>query len=193
MPNCCQASRQAEFYFLISDCCYCWLVAFATPWTIAHQVPLSMEFSRQEYWSGLVGDLPDPGINPLSPALAGRFFTAEPPGKLISDYSPTGQKNHHNNFKKHGDILRKTFHIHSMLFRKMIVGQYVLYIHCSVNPWTSQISNCLGTAAVECSWHLCTLSKTELVNTLPHLFPSSLLDCLQHFCKCWHDLQFTCI
>ena len=55
---------------------------FATPWTIAHQVPLSTEFSRQEYWSGLSfpspGDLPNPGIKPLSllsPALAGGFFT----------------------------------------------------------------------------------------------------------------------
>ena len=54
-----------------------------TPWTVAHQAPQSMGFSRQEYWSGLPfpspGDLPDPGIEPESPALAGRFFTAEPP------------------------------------------------------------------------------------------------------------------
>ena len=61
---------------------------FATPWAVARQVPLSMEFSRQEYWSGLPfptpGDLPDPGIEPMSlvpPALAGGFFTVEPPGK----------------------------------------------------------------------------------------------------------------
>ena len=58
---------------------------FETPWTIAHQAPLSMEFSRQEYWSGLPfptsGDLPNPAIKPTSPALAGRFFTTEPPGK----------------------------------------------------------------------------------------------------------------
>ena len=54
----------------------------ATLWTIAHQAPLSMGFSRQEYWSGLQspspGDLPDPEIKPVtltSPALAGRFFT----------------------------------------------------------------------------------------------------------------------
>ena len=49
--------------------------------------PLSMGFSRQEYWSGLSfslpGDLPDPGIKPVSPALAGKFFTAEPPGKPL--------------------------------------------------------------------------------------------------------------
>ena len=55
---------------------------FVTPWTVAHQAPLSIGFSRQEYWSGLPfptpGDLPDPGIKPTSlrsPALAGRFFT----------------------------------------------------------------------------------------------------------------------
>ena len=61
---------------------------FATPWTIARRVPPSMEFSRQEYWSRLPfpppADLPDPGIepaSPLSPALAGRLFITEPPGK----------------------------------------------------------------------------------------------------------------
>ena len=65
----------------------------ATPWTIAHQAPLFMEFSRQEYWSGLPfppGDLPDPGIEPMSlvsPALAGGFFTTEPPGKCLKDGS----------------------------------------------------------------------------------------------------------
>ena len=52
---------------------------FAIPWTVAYQVPSSMGFSRQEYWSGLpfpsTEDLPDPGIEPRSPALAGVFFT----------------------------------------------------------------------------------------------------------------------
>ena len=55
------------------------------PWTVVWQVPLSVGFPGQEHWSGLQlpspGDLPDPGIEPPSPALAGRFFTAEPPGK----------------------------------------------------------------------------------------------------------------
>ena len=55
---------------------------FASLQTVAHQSPLSMEFSRQEYWSGLPfpppGDLPDPGIEPASSALAGVFFTTEP-------------------------------------------------------------------------------------------------------------------
>ena len=55
---------------------------FAIPWSVAHQAPLSMEFSRQEYWSGLPfpppEDLPDPGIEP-APALGGEFFTTESP------------------------------------------------------------------------------------------------------------------
>ena len=59
----------------------------ATPWTVAPQPPLSMGFSRQEYWSGLPGpppgDLPDPGIEPSSPALAGGFFTTEPPHRML--------------------------------------------------------------------------------------------------------------
>ena len=61
---------------------------FATPWTGAHQAPPSMGFPKQEYWSGRPcpppRGLPDPGIapgSPVSPALAGRFFTTEPPGK----------------------------------------------------------------------------------------------------------------
>ena len=57
--------------------------SFATPWTVARQASLAMEFSRQEYWNGLpfpsTGDPPDPGIEPTSPA--DRFFTSEPPGK----------------------------------------------------------------------------------------------------------------
>ena len=59
---------------------------FMTPWTVAQQAPPSMGFSRQECWSGLSfalpRDLPDQGIEPTSPALAGRFFSTEPPGKL---------------------------------------------------------------------------------------------------------------
>ena len=61
------------------------LTLFATPWTVACQASLSMGFPRQEYWSELPflspGDLPNPGIKPSSPALAGRVFTTESPGK----------------------------------------------------------------------------------------------------------------
>ena len=58
---------------------------FAIPWPVAHQAPVSMVFPRQEYWSGLPfptpRDLPDPGIELVSPALAAKFFTTAPPGK----------------------------------------------------------------------------------------------------------------
>ena len=61
---------------------------FGTPWTVAYQAPLSMEFSRQEYWSGLPfpspGDLPDPGIKPGSPALQADALPSQPSGKPIS-------------------------------------------------------------------------------------------------------------
>ena len=70
---------------------------FATPWTVAHQAPPSMEFSRQEYRSGLpfpsLGDLPDPGIEPASPSLRAM---PEPPGKPqcgqggTQDWKPAG-------------------------------------------------------------------------------------------------------
>ena len=57
---------------------------FATPWTVAHQAPLSLGFSKQEYWSGLPflspGDLLDPGIEPRSPALQADSLLYEPPG-----------------------------------------------------------------------------------------------------------------
>ena len=67
---------------------------FATPWTVAHEAPLSMEFSRQEYWSGFPfptsGDLPDPQfklVSLVSSALASRFFNSVSPGKPLSHYS----------------------------------------------------------------------------------------------------------
>ena len=74
---------------------------FVTPWTIACKAPLSMEFSRQESWSGLPfptpRDIPHPGIEPIflaCPSLAGGFFTTMPPGKperaqdSVSEYIP---------------------------------------------------------------------------------------------------------
>ena len=64
---------------------------FVTLWTVAHQAPLSMGFSRQEYWSGLPfpspGYLPDPGMEPRSPTLQAHALTSEPPGNL--SYAPT--------------------------------------------------------------------------------------------------------
>ena len=58
---------------------------FVSPWTVAYQAPQSMEFSRQEYWSGLPfpspGDLPNPGIEPRPPTLQADTLPSEPPGK----------------------------------------------------------------------------------------------------------------
>ena len=88
--------RTFSFLFVCSVVCMCvclcaqplsrvWLLA--TPWTVAHQAPLPMGLSQQEYWSGLTflppGDLSDQGIKPASPvssALVGGFFTSEPHG-----------------------------------------------------------------------------------------------------------------
>ena len=76
-----------------SQICCCCLVTkscltLVIPWTVAHQVPLTMGFPRQAHWSGLQFSspegLPHPGFEPRSPALASRFFTTEPPGKRSS-------------------------------------------------------------------------------------------------------------
>ena len=60
---------------------------FATPWAIAYQAPLSMGFSRREYWSGLPfpspGDLPNPGVEPRSPALQADTLPSEPQGRSL--------------------------------------------------------------------------------------------------------------
>ena len=82
-----QQAEDDNIHCIRQLCCVLWgkllqlCLLFVTPWTIGHQAPLSMGFSRQEYWSGLPcpspGDLPDPGIEPtslVSPALAGGFF-----------------------------------------------------------------------------------------------------------------------
>ena len=82
-----------SFFFLLSFIVLTFPVlllfsaSFETPWTVACQAPLSMEFPRQEYWSGLPfpppGNLPDPVVEPVSPALEGGFFTSEPPEKFL--------------------------------------------------------------------------------------------------------------
>ena len=63
-----------------------WLTLM-TSWTVAHQAPLSIRFSKEEYWSELPfpspGALPDPGIGPMSPALAGKFLTVESQGSPL--------------------------------------------------------------------------------------------------------------
>ena len=76
-------SRGLCFGLVLSHFSRVWL--FATAWTVARQAPLSMGFSRQECWGGQPfaspGDLPNPGIEPASPAFTDGSFTAEPPGE----------------------------------------------------------------------------------------------------------------
>ena len=80
-----------SFTASFSSVCVCSVIVqfFAALWTVACQVPLSMKFSRQYYWSGLPfptpGDLPDLGIKLKYPALAGGFFSTVPPGKPRRD------------------------------------------------------------------------------------------------------------
>ena len=65
--------------------------SFEAPWIVAHHTPLSMGFPRQKYWSGLSflspWGLPDPGIEPVSPVLAGRFHQGSPLSQVLGKYS----------------------------------------------------------------------------------------------------------
>ena len=92
----CWLSEKGILTYLLLFLFSCWVMSdsFVTPWAVAHQAPLSMGFSRWEYWRGLPfpppGDLLDPGIElttPVAPVLSGRFSTTEPPGEpwLISE------------------------------------------------------------------------------------------------------------
>ena len=108
---------------------------FATPWTVAYQASPSMGFSRQECWSGLPfpspGDLPDPGIEPRSPALQADALPSEPPGK------PTTYMLGEHNI--HMYSLRKIFryfniHLllpsHSFILRKSILHFILGFLLC---------------------------------------------------------------
>ena len=84
------ASHMGELGSSLEQTCVCAQLASVvsnsvTPWTVARQAPLSMRLCRQKYWSGLPctppGNLPNPGIKPRSPAMAGDSFNTEPPGK----------------------------------------------------------------------------------------------------------------
>ena len=107
-----------------------WL--FVTPLAVARQAPLSTGFPRQEYWSGLPypppGDLPGPGIEPVSPVLAGTFFTAEPPGKLGW---PVGQN------PKCSTLIQKT---RSSALAPPLPSHWLLPSHPTPCIWTTQHS-----------------------------------------------------
>ena len=85
-----KAGHERDWMWFLWVCSVSCVRLFVITWTVACQAPLSMEFSRQEYWSGLPvplpGHLPDPGIENASLTLAGRFFATEPPGKEIASW-----------------------------------------------------------------------------------------------------------
>ena len=97
---------------------------FATPWTIAHQAPPFMGLSRQKYWSGLpflsTGDLPNPGMEPRSPALRADALTSEPPGK------------------PHCLIYWVSKFKYLFSFLDVVAGQSLSCIQLFVIPWTTE-------------------------------------------------------
>ena len=101
---------------------------FATPWTVAHQAPPSMGFSRQEYWIGLPfpspGDLPNPGIKPGSPAFQADALTSEPPGKPFMKYRSQVFMNYN---RKTYNSLKYT--IFFLLFRMSFVSDCQIPMH----------------------------------------------------------------
>ena len=102
-----------------------------TPWTVAGQPPVSLGFPRQEYCSGVPfpspGDLPDPGMEPASPALAGRFLTIEPPEKPKKVFSET-----QNSYKNSDLSLKKKsvlgFLVRPKWFSVFVVAQSLSHI-----------------------------------------------------------------
>ena len=81
---------------------------FVIPWTVAYQAPLSMGFSRQEYWSGLpvpsLGDLLDPGIEPGSPALQADALPSEPLGTNVKKFTINILGKKHQELQEHSKL-----------------------------------------------------------------------------------------
>ena len=94
-------------------------ISFVTPWAVACQTPLSLGFPRQEYWSRLPfpspGDLPNPGIESESAALAGRFIVTEPSGNLMHTHTGTHAHTHTHT------------HTHTSTFPDTVLGLGVLW------------------------------------------------------------------
>ena len=152
----------------------------ATLWTAAHQAPLSMGFSREDYWSELPfpppGDLPWPGIEPPTPpALAGGCFPTEPPGKPVCCYNML--------------LLRQ---LHLALSDKYVVSRTRchLIIRCSLPaPWPSQNQqgDCEACILISVTGIPSSLSKPECAQAVdinfllsPSYRPSSIILYLHH-------------
>ena len=136
-------------------------MALATPWTVAHQVPLSMGFPRQEYWSGLPfpspGDLPNPGIEPRSRALQVDSLPREVRGKSYSNI----KKNQISNIPNSSDGLGPSFpmselnralaYVHSSLAQESSLC-YTLICLCQADLGSVSMRDPLWETGVKASW-----------------------------------------
>ena len=128
---------------------------FATPWTIVHQAPLSMGFSRQESWSGLPfpspGDLPNPGIgagSPASPALADRFFTTSTAWEALHMYIYTCKRLSTQREHVHIYIYIYTHtHTHMLIYMHTYIYIYI----CMCVLCTQMLQSCLTLRPFDCS------------------------------------------
>ena len=118
-----------------------------TPWTVAHQA-LSMEFSRQEYWSGWPflssGDLPDPGIKPESPALQTDSLPTEPPG----DATDVVRRKNYNFWKEGTEKEKQEYCLDkeqvSFLARVQVVRSWVVQSHSQLSHHTQMLRQSQG-------------------------------------------------
>ena len=130
-----------------------------TPWTVAHQAPLSIEVSRQEYWSGLPfpspADLPNPGIQPRSPALQADSLPSEPPGKPID--SQCNAKNKYIN-KTHIEkypvtthvIIKVQFYLPCVRPQVRACGRHLALSHMTLyHQSRKQAQECMDTAMLK--------------------------------------------
>ena len=135
-----------------------------TPWTIAGQPPVSLGFPRQEYYSGVPfpspGDLPDPGIEPVSPALAGKLLTIEPPEKPKKVFSETqnSYKNSDLSLKEKKKKSLSGFLVHPKWFSVFVVVQSLSHIWLFATPWTAGRQASLS---LTISWSLLKFSSTK--------------------------------
>ena len=129
---------------------------FATPWTAVYWAPLSMEFSRQEYWSGLPfpspGDLPDPGIKPGSPALQADALPSKPQGKPQMSWNDVFNEN--SQFSVTNWPMNHNMKPHQMYF-KLSAFLYGFKEGCDfVEFWTNWITLKWGWGSTSFLWKI---------------------------------------
>ena len=125
-----------------------------TPCSTAHQAPLSMGFSRQEYWSGLPfpfpGDLPNPGFAPASPVWAGGFFTTEPPEKPNYTYCGFNKKLIYIRMEGRNEMVWIKIYIFWKCWKKVLKWERVTYLDTGTEAYTGMVTWLPGTVGI--SW-----------------------------------------